>query len=117
MHELSIAQGIIEVVEQTARKHCIHSVRCVHVRIGELAGVDPDALLFAWKSVTLTGLARDAQLAIERTPGTAWCTDCNKTVPLKRYGDPCPIGKGYRLIANGGTEMRVIDIVPGNETK
>lgn len=115
MHELSIAQGIIEIVDETARKHRIHAVRGVHVRIGELAGIDPDALDFAWKSVTLSGPARDAQLIIERTAGTAWCTDCGKTVPLKQYGNPCPECGGYRLIANGGTEMRVVDIVPDDK--
>ena len=112
MHELSIAQGIIEIVEETARAHGICAVRRVHVKIGEFAGVDPEALLFAWESATRDGTACGSELEIERTPGKAWCTDCGKTVPLKQYGDPCPDCGGYRLIANGGTEMRVVDIVP-----
>lgn len=112
MHELSIAQGIIEIVEETARAHGICAVRRVHVKIGELAGVDPEALLFAWESATREGIACGSELEIERTPGKAWCTDCGKIVPLKQYGDPCPDCGGYRLIANGGTEMRVVDIVP-----
>ena len=90
MHELSIAQGIIEIVDETARAHGIRAVRRVHVRIGELAGIDPEALYFAWESVTREGIARGSKLEIERTPGQAWCTDCGKTVPLKRYGDACP---------------------------
>ncbi len=112
MHELSLAEGIIEITEKTARKHNIAAVSCVRVSIGELAGVDPDALLFAWTSVTRNGIAKHSKLVIERTPGTAWCMDCSKTIPLAAYGNPCPDCGGYQLVANGGTEMRVIDIIP-----
>ena len=112
MHELSIAEGIAEVVERTAEKNAIDAISSVRVSIGELAGVDTDALLFAWQSVASAGLLKGASLQIERTAGEAWCTDCEKTVPLKAYGDACPACGGYHLIATAGTEMRVIDFVP-----
>lgn len=115
MHEISIAEGIIDAVETTAKKHGLTHIKSVRVSIGELAGVDIDALRFAWTSVTQAGLACGAELEIERTPGQAWCVDCECNVPLVRYGDACPRCGGFHLLANAGTEMRVLDILPENE--
>ncbi len=115
MHEVSIAEGIAEVVEKTAAKNAIKAISSVRVAIGELAGVDCEALLFAWASVSETDLLRGAKLEIERIEGIAWCTDCEKNVPLKRYGNACPLCGGYHLLATAGTEMRVIDFVPASQ--
>ncbi len=115
MHEVSIAEGIAEVVERTAAKNSITAISRVRVAIGELSGVDCDALNFAWESIAKNGLFKGAKLEIEHVPGKAWCTDCEKTVPLMRYGNACPLCEGYHLIATEGTEMRVIDFVPLSE--
>ena len=111
MHELSIAEGIIEIVERTARANDVKRVKTVRVSIGELAGVDIPSLEFAWKSVRKEGSAAEAELEIDRPRGEAWCLQCAKTVPLARYGDPCPHCGGFQLAATGGTEMRVVDIL------
>ena len=111
MHELSIAEGIIEIVERTAAANNVGRVKKVRVAIGELAGVDIPSLEFAWVSVRKGGPAAEATLEIERPKGEAWCLDCAKTVPLERYGDPCPFCGGYRLAATGGTEMRVLELI------
>ena len=111
MHELSIAEGIIEIVERTANANHVRHVKTVRVSIGELAGVDIPSLEFAWQSVRKGGVAQNAELEIDRPRGEAWCLHCQKTIPLHRYGDPCPDCGGYQLAATGGTEMRVIDIL------
>ena len=104
MHELSIAEGIIEIVERTANANHVRHVKTVRVSIGELAGVDIPSLEFAWQSVRKGGVAQNAELEIERPNGEAWCLQCQKNIPLHRCG-------GYQLAATGGTEMRVIDIL------
>ena len=45
MHELSIAEGIIEIVERTAKSNNVNRVKSVRIAVGELAGVDIDCLL------------------------------------------------------------------------
>ena len=101
MHELSIAEGIVEIVERTAKSNNVNRVKSVRIAVGELAGVDIDCLRFAWQSVTRQGGAQNAQLIIERPPGKAWCMDCAQTVSLKRYGEACPICGGVRFTATG----------------
>ncbi len=111
MHELSIAEGIIDVVTKTARANSLTKIKSVRVAIGELAGVEIEALRFAWISARIGSVADSAELIIERPRGEAWCMDCAKTVPLPRYGEPCPFCGGYHLTATGGTELKVLDIV------
>ena len=111
MHELSLAEGIIDIVERTAKANNVHRVKKVRIAVGELDGVDIENMVFAWLSVRRGGCADQAELEIERPAGRAWCIDCSKEVPLKRYGDPCPICSGYHLSAIGGTELKVIDII------
>ena len=115
MHELSIAEGIIEIVERTARANDVKAVSRVKVAIGELAGVDLPSLEFAWESVRKGGPAENAVLDVTRPPGEAWCMTCAKTVPLSRYGDPCPLCGGFQLAATGGTEMRVLELIENQE--
>ena len=109
MHELSIAEGIAEAVESTTAREGITRVTSVRVAVGELAGVDVEALRFAWVSVCATPLLEGAALEVETPAGSAWCLDCAETVPLHRHGDPCPKCGGWHLAANGGHEMRVLD--------
>ena len=60
MHELSIALSIVELAEEEARKADATSISKVEVEIGTMAGIDPDALLFAWDSVIQGTMARQS---------------------------------------------------------
>lgn len=115
MHELSLCEGIVSAVERTAERHGVAKIESVRVAVGRLAGVDIPSLEFAWRSVTMTGPLTGAKLVIERPKGTAYCTDCGETVPLAKFGDACPKCGGFRLIPNGGTELKVLDFVPAED--
>ena len=98
MHEVSIAEGILSAVESTLVNEPDAKVSSVTVNIGELAGVESQALLFAWDSVVRGTLAEGAKLVIEQVAGEAWCMKCAKNVPLHRHGDPCTQCGGYQLM-------------------
>lgn len=112
MHEMSIAKASSRLSSAPQGRSRVTRVKEVRIEVGELAGVDISSLEFAWVSVTRGGPAEGSRLVIERPRGEAWCLDCAKTVPLAKYGDPCPVCGGFHLAATGGTEMRVIDFVP-----
>ena len=117
MHELSIAEGIMDIVERTAEANSVSRVKSVRIAVGELAGVDIASLRFAWLSVRKHSRANEAELIIERPQGRAWCLDCAQEVALARYGNACPICGGYHLAAISGTELKVIDIVADDSNK
>lgn len=107
MHEVSIAEGILSAVDQTLVNEPKVKVSSVTVSIGELAGVEIDALLFAWDSVTKGTRAERSALLINRVAGQAWCMNCAKNVELHRHGDPCPLCGGYQLMPVHGHELKV----------
>ena len=69
MHELGIANSVLEAVQaETARRPGAVAVK-VGVRVGRLAGVDPDALAFGFEALTAGTEWRDLKLAIEDASG------------------------------------------------
>lgn len=109
MHEVSLAQGIVDVVTRNAQRAGIVKVNDVRVAVGKLAGVDIRALRFAWESVKKDTACESATLTITEPEGRAWCLDCAKEVALANYGEACPICGGYHLAPTGGTELKVTD--------
>ena len=110
MHEMSIAEGVLGLVRDTAGKGGLTRVSAVRLEIGALAAVEPAALRFCFDAVTRGSLAEGAALDIDEVSGAAWCFRCCETVPLKARGDACPKCGGATLQVTGGTEMRVKDI-------
>ena len=55
-------------------------------------------------------LLAGAHIDIEQPDGQAWCLDCACSVPLIQRGAPCPECGGFWLQANGGTELRILDL-------
>lgn len=110
MHEMALAEGMLEIVEQTARNNGASRVASVALELGALSQVERDALRFCFDAVTRGGVAAGARLDIVTTPGKAWCMPCSERVPLARLGDACPRCGGYQLTVVQGEEMRVKEI-------
>jgi len=111
MHEMALAESMVEIVEATARRSGATRVTEVRLELGALSHVERDALAFCFDAVTRGGLADGAKLAIVATPGAAWCMPCGESVAIDRRGEPCPRCGGYQLHVTAGDEMRLKDIV------
>jgi hydrogenase nickel incorporation protein HypA/HybF len=111
MHEMALAESMIELVEATARRSGATRVTEVRLELGALSHVERDALEFCFDAVTHGGLADGARLAIIAVPGVAWCMPCGESVALAQRGEPCPRCGGYQLQVTAGDEMRVKDIL------
>jgi hydrogenase nickel incorporation protein HypA/HybF len=107
---MALAESVLQIVEDTARKHAATRVRAVRLEIGQLSHVEPEALRFAFDVVTRHGIADGARLEIDATQGVAWCMKCCRRVPLARLGEACARCGSYQLQVTGGDDMRVKDI-------
>ncbi len=110
MHEMSLAESIVQIVEDTARKHGGTHVTSVRLEVGQLAGVEIDALRFCFEAASRESLAADALLVIDQPEGRAWCMPCGGSVTVGSLADPCPDCGSHQLQVTGGTELRVRDI-------
>lgn len=114
MHEMSLAEGIVELVESTARREGARRVKRIFVDIGRLATVEVEALKFCFEAVAAGSLAAGATLEVREVPGAGWCPDCSHSVPLEVIYGECPRCGGVRVQPTAGTEMRVTEIEIGD---
>jgi hydrogenase nickel incorporation protein HypA/HybF len=110
MHELSLAEGIVRILEEQALSRGYTRVNCVWLEIGRLSHVAPEALAFCFDAVTRATLAEGARLELCLVDGRGWCRDCAAEVPVASHGAPCPQCGGYRVEATAGTELRVREL-------
>jgi len=108
MHEMSLAEGIRQIVEETAQAQDFSRVNAVVIEVGQLSSVELASLKFCFEVVMRGTVADGARLEVETVPGTGWCMPCGKTVPIAALYDPCPECGSYQVQATGGTEMRVL---------
>ncbi len=76
MHELALAQSIVEQADSAARDACASAVTRLHVRIGMLSGVLPDALVNCWEIAAFDSLLSQSELTCEMVPVTIACGQC-----------------------------------------
>lgn len=110
MHEMSLAEGVLQLVEETAQREKAQRVKLVVLEIGRLSSVEPEALKFCFEAVTHGSIAQDAALEIIEVPGAGWCMPCAKTVPMTESFGACPQCGSYQVQPTGGTDMRVKEI-------
>lgn len=107
MHELTLAENIVQLALDTARRENATQISEVVVEIGELSCVEISALTFSFTIVARDTLAESANLRCLSLPGRGWCTVCQKEIPLPHRHTPCPECQGHAIEVVGGTEMRV----------
>jgi hydrogenase nickel incorporation protein HypA/HybF len=110
MHEMSIAEGVIQVLEEQAVLQSFRRVKRVRLEIGPLAAVEADSLRFCFDAVSRGTLAEQSSLEIIDLPGTAWCLNCHATVSIRRRYDSCTHCGSYQLQVTGGDELRIKDL-------
>jgi hydrogenase nickel incorporation protein HypA/HybF len=110
MHEMSLAEGVRELIEDAARREGFSRVRSVWLEIGRLAAVEPEAMRFCF-DVAMGGSPADgARLEIIDVPGRGQCPACGQATALDAIYDPCEHCGEAPVIVTGGTEMRVKEL-------
>lgn len=107
MHELSIALSIVESAEEAARKTDATVISKVEVEIGTIAGIETDALLFAWDSVIQGTMAQHSELIVHTIQAEAHCIECGKEFPVEDFFVQCPSCGSFRYQIIKGKELRI----------
>ena len=91
MHEFSIAEALLEAALAVAESHHGQAVEGLHVRIGCLRQVVPEALLLAFDALTAGTLATGATLTWEEVPAQIRCRGCGTIfAPTEKWFWSCP---------------------------
>jgi hydrogenase nickel incorporation protein HypA/HybF len=90
MHEISLMQDALELALEETRSRGATRVHKIILRVGRLAGVEPDALAFAFEAVTADTAAAGADLIIEHVPVVCSCSDCRAEFEPDDFIFRCP---------------------------
>lgn len=111
MHEMSLTEGVIRILEDQAATHGFAKVKTVWLEIGDLSNVDPESMLFCFDAIAKgSPVAAGAKLEVIRVPGQAFCLSCGQGVAASNRFDPCPECGGFGLRITAGEEMRIKEL-------
>jgi hydrogenase nickel incorporation protein HypA/HybF len=74
-------ESAMALVEQHAATRVGRRVTRVVLRIGALAGIDPEAMRFAFDVVSKGTVADGAEFEIEAVPVSVYCLSCEREFP------------------------------------
>lgn len=106
MHEAALAESILKIAFDTAEKNHAKKISAVGLKLGDMAGVEVEALNLSFKVLTENTMAQGAELKINRVPISAKCNKCGKVFEVPHYNFFCPECDGI-LILQSGRELLV----------
>jgi hydrogenase nickel incorporation protein HypA/HybF len=107
MHEMGIADAVLQAVRTEAARYG-DAVPCkVAVRIGELAAIDADALRFCFDALIQDTELRALQLEIEICARRHRCTACGNEFVVHDYEFKCPQCGACQSNFIGGDELEL----------
>ena len=110
MHEMSIAEGILDITLETMKNNDASIVHSVQLDLGLMSGVEPDALLFCWDAVTKGTPAENSKIDIHTIPIKGQCLDCDAVFDVQDYKFICPHCESHFVNTIGGRELQVTSI-------
>lgn len=116
MHELSIAQEIINIVEASLPSRET-KVKTIRLKVGLLSGVLIDSLIFCFEAITNQTKLENVKLDIVETPIKVKCNDCEKENVLLEPIFICPNCNSFNLNLIEGKELELVEIEIENPTE
>jgi len=107
MHEASLAKNILEIVEEYSNKFSGKSVKNITLRIGELVGVYPEALMQYFVEFSRGTRAEGAELVFENIPIKGRCRECKQEYVLYNFEFNCPKCNEAKFDVIGGDEFEL----------
>jgi hydrogenase nickel incorporation protein HypA/HybF len=110
MHEISLIEGVLALIENEQRREAFSRVRKVCLTVGALGHAEPDALRFCFGAVVSGTIADGAALEIDIVAGKGWCHGCVRHVPLPDRYAGCPICGSTSVRLTQGDELRLSEM-------
>ena len=110
MHEMSVAQSLITILEDEMEKHGAGSLKSVRLHIGQMSAIVPDALSFCFKVITEGTALEGARLDMEIIPLRGSCLECGKEFEVKDYAFVCPACASTRIESVSGQDLSIVEM-------
>jgi len=110
MHEMSIAQSIVDIVEKELASHGVQQLKTVNIAVGKLAAVVPEQLAFCFSMITLETSLAGATLNIREVPPGYMCSTCGVEFTFGGMAIVCPKCGDTHIDLTSGRELTIESI-------
>ena len=110
MHEMSIAQSLIDIIKEEMTRHDASVLRSIRLHIGQLSAIVPQSLSFCFEVITSGTELEGAKLIMEVIPLRAMCRECKQAFEIKDYAFECPHCGSPDIKTISGQEMSIVDM-------
>jgi hydrogenase nickel incorporation protein HypA/HybF len=107
MHELGIANSVLDAVRTEMSLHPGTYPCKVGVRIGEMAAIDQEALRFCFEAIILDTDLKSLELEIEVCPRRHRCQACGRDFVVHDYDSRCPQCASLETTCISGDELEL----------
>ena len=115
MHEVSLMKNLLRMVEETRIREGGGLVKVIHLRIGEMSGVNTDALSFAFEVLSEGTAAEGGRLEFEKVSLRARCRECGAEFHPDEFVFRCGSCGSPEIEILAGREMEVDYILLDDE--
>ncbi len=113
MHEITLCQHAMEIMQQQANQHHAQRITAVWFEIGAFSCVEAESLRFCFDMVCRDTLAEGCELHLIEQKALSWCYDCQADVELLMPQVlVCPhcSGRNLRVQADDGLQIKRLEI-------
>jgi len=107
MHELSIAQALIEQLGMELILHPEHGgrVKRLELAVGRLSGVHCDALRFGFQLLAQGTPLEGVELSIRQPPAVSRCQECGRQTEIMEMVIVCPACSSPQITIEQGRDL------------
>ena len=117
MHEMSIAQSILDIVREEMQRHGVEKIETVNVAVGKLSAIVPDSLTFCWEILLDGDQLAGLRLNIRVIPLLYRCFECGREFESEEMTFICPHCQADGPMLISGRDMTIESIeVPDNDS-
>ena len=110
MHELAIAESLIEQVSAKAQAMGVKAVKSVTIKVGEYSGVCTEALSFAYGPLAEGTLLENSQLILQNSPFILYCPRCKKQWHPTQFRRSCEQCQSLEVKIISGRELDLVSM-------
>lgn len=110
MHEMSIAQSLIDIIREEIAKNNVGILRTVRLNVGEMSAVVPESLKFCFSVLTAKTALEGVRLIMNIVPLKGRCQDCEDIFQIENFCFICPICGSRQIETIEGKNLSIVEM-------
>jgi hydrogenase nickel incorporation protein HypA/HybF len=110
MHEMSIAQSLLEIIKEEMLKNNARNLRSVRLHIGQLSAIVPESLSFCFGVMTSGTDLEGAKLVMEVIPLEGRCRECKQAFEIHDYVFVCSQCGSPNIDTIAGQDLSIVEM-------